>query len=219
MAIVQAQAIFERLTLLPRDRCINTWHFSVASTVPSGAELDDIRTKLSNFYFTATTNLAVARFFSANLISPMTIRYYNMDEPAPRPPIRSDTVIWVPEPSGTSLPSEVAVVMSYRGTPGNMPIKNNRGRIYLGPLREVSGEQSFNDWRPGPGFRQAIQGAGTALIAAGSTGLSAWVVYSPTRKALGLSPVFSLVDDGYVDNAFDTQRRRGLAPTTRDTFT
>jgi hypothetical protein len=40
-----------------------------------------------------------------------------------------------------------------------------------------------------------------------------WVVYSPTDDA------YHEVANGWVDNAWDTQRRRGYKPTSRTTFT
>jgi hypothetical protein len=39
-----------------------------------------------------------------------------------------------------------------------------------------------------------------------------WAIYSPTAN------LHKTITDIWVDDAWDTQRRRGLAPTTRDTF-
>ena len=96
-----------------------------------------------------------------------------------------------------------------------------RGRIYLGPLAAVAADSSTG--RPNTSFVTAIKNAAAAYLASVTTdGTFTWVVHSHTT---GASPGTYdetgnsvTVNQGWVDNAWDTQRRRGMAPTTRSAF-
>jgi hypothetical protein len=125
------------------------------------------------------------------------------------------------------LPRECAAVLSLHGnlvglaedTPGGVagpggdthPAARKRGRIYLGPLNDLGMGAGAN----GPGlnalFRGVATGAAKTLaddIAAALEGLS-WSVWS--RVSHTLAPVLG----GWMDDAFDTQRRRGIGASTR----
>jgi len=70
---------------------------------------------------------------------------------------------------------------------------------------------------------QALADAAAAMedgtVVAGGLSVK-WAVYSPTTDAVDtIDNAFNDVLDGWVDNAFDTQRRRGPAATTRITWT
>jgi len=62
--------------------------------------------------------------------------------------------------------------------------------------------------------------AGTALVAAGGV-TAVWAVFSPTTAGPApwdeatLEAATTWVTQGYIDNAFDTQRRRGTKATAR----
>jgi hypothetical protein len=91
------------------------------------------------------------------------------------------------------------------------PQARKRGRIYLGPFDTT---QLNADGRILPACQTTIRNAAQALLTASDVALDwSWAVYSPTN-ASGV-----IVDNGWVDNEWDTQRRRGRAATTRSTFT
>lgn len=112
--------------------------------------------------------------------------------------------------STASLPDEVALCTSFASVvpPGGRPGRH-RGRIYMGPF--VSG---FNtaDGRPSDILVERLVAATNQLaldlIDAG-VALSVW-----SRVDKATRPVVR----GWVDNAWDTQRRRGVAATGRVTW-
>jgi hypothetical protein len=95
------------------------------------------------------------------------------------------------------------------------PRARDRGRVYIGPL-SASGciSQEATTLRPfvSDNLRNTLIDAGRRL--ANFAGLPAtWVVWS--RKAAAVHNVVALS----VDDAFDTQRRRGERPNVRTTWT
>lgn len=114
--------------------------------------------------------------------------------------------------STTAFPAEVALCLSYRATlqSGVNPARL-KGRLYIGPLNGSIG-LADGDVRPSTGMQQDVARAGNALriagLGAGADNVT-WCVYSPTAGFL--QPVVSC----WVDNAFDTMRRRGAKPLSR----
>lgn len=95
-----------------------------------------------------------------------------------------------------------------------MPQARRRGRIYLGPFGQtVLGTTAVTSDRPLAAAVTAIANAATALATATAGAVVPWVIYSPTNGS------GAVVTDGWVDNAFDTQRRRGVAATSRTLWT
>ena len=139
------------------------------------------------------------------------MKIYNLDDTKPRAPIYEQTdTDAISGLSGTGFPNEVAACLSYHAAKLSGAIQaRRRGRIYLGPLNTSTGSITpTGDSRPNATFRAAVlSAAGYAalqLAAAGAT----WAVYSPTANTAVKIDVFS------IDDAFDTQRRRGMAATT-----
>lgn len=116
-----------------------------------------------------------------------------------------------------NLPPEVAVCLSFHGdltglverSGATRPANRHRGRIFLGPLTTGTvhkiTDTKVAEVRDVP--RQAICDAAGRIIA-GVFGAT-WCVWSRANAAL--YPVVG----GFVDNAFDTQRRRGVKTTLR----
>jgi hypothetical protein len=136
------------------------------------------------------------------------VKIYNMSQPKPRAPIRIDTFS-IAEATGSPLPTEVALCLSYRAPliSGTDP-KNRRGRLYIGPLdtSALSSSATSSDILPNVSLMNALRDAGQRLMNLTSV---LWVIYSPTT-ATDLE-----ITNVHVDNAFDTQRRRGGAPSQR----
>jgi hypothetical protein len=111
--------------------------------------------------------------------------------------------------SSVSAPPELAVVISFQATtqPG-IPQARRRNRIYMGPLGFIAtGGLIPNTQRDA--FKDAAQ---QFLIDANGWANWGWVVYSPTAQTI------AQVNNGWVDNAYDIQRRRGLLSTERVVF-
>lgn len=143
-----------------------------------------------------------------------SIKIYDLADPEPRAPIWDDTFSLSTAPTGDPLPSEVCVCVSFQGTRvSGESQKRRRGRIYLGEL----GYQALGTTgRPAAGCVTAAAAFGLFIAEAADTSTSPdmwrWGVYSRVDE------VFVPFADGWVDNAFDIQRRRGVAPTSRTTF-
>lgn len=116
------------------------------------------------------------------------------------------------ELSASSLPLECAVCVSYSGHPdgGSLPKGRRRGRIYLGPLTITTLSQ-FTDPSVATTFRNEAAAAAAALASSADVD-GAWVVWSRAANAV------TGISEGYIDNEFDTQRRRGNDPTQRTTW-
>lgn len=186
---------------LPEDAVTNTWHFSATLTDVT-SQLAGITTALTNFY------QAVDVYLSTRITNTLNITYYRLDDPSPRTPIGTGTATLTPGTTGI-LPQELALCVSFEGAKSSgVEQAHRRGRIYLGPL---DAGVATSD-RPASAARTAIAAAGSALETAAFAAGTPWVVYSPT---LGSS---TNVTNGWVDDAFDVQRRRGLRPTTRTTW-
>lgn len=129
---------------------------------------------------------------------------------------------------GQELPEEVCACISYNADLTNVPVSESnpspppaiirpqqrrRGRLYFGPLVAQAGGDTNNVYRPTTAFMTDIGLSFAFLadeIASATTGeLAVW-----SRADADLYPVVG----GYVDNAWDIQRRRGPDPSTRITF-
>lgn len=138
----------------------------------------------------------------------------------------------------TGYPSEVAVCISYRsGAEGGVPARRRRGRIYFGPVFAAIGVEGTSQVPQIPStFRdfclQAADDLFERLAGLGST--YRWCVYSrpyegraagsvpgkPWLGAIAARPGATYpITSFWMDNAFDTQRRRGERATTRTTIT
>jgi hypothetical protein len=214
MALLRVQVSLKRTTLLPRDDVVNTFHFQPQLPGPATpADYSGVAALIPPFYNgSGSTFGKVADYLSQLLATGKKheIKVYDMADPKPRG-VRFFDTFTINPPSGTPLPAEVALCLSYQGVNATVPVKNRRGRVYIGPLvkEAVSLSQSGGDVLPNSSFQNALRDAGRVLI---ETDPFHWVVYSPTTLAQ------STIDQCWVDNAFDTQRRRGGRPSARSQF-
>lgn len=141
------------------------------------------------------------------------VTVYDLGTPIPRIPIAIVPFTLGAPSDENMLPSEVASCLSFQALPipGGIQARR-RGRVYIGPFCffALAAGGSNNDARPGPALIEAMINLGQHLMAAPT---AEWSVHST------LSPVLLPVDNGWVDNAFDTQRRRGVDPSARNAFT
>lgn len=182
------------------DRPTNTFHFDVTTLAEP---YSDIATALEAFYENIWPG-----FPSLMADSGHSITMYNMTDPTPRAPVWESTFTstgW--GATGDPLPSEVALCLSFQGARvSGQAQARRRGRVYLGPYNTASNSSG----RPGSGYiNAACEGAATFLTASDAAVDWTWVVYSTVDDEL--VPIVS----GWVDNAWDIQRRRGLAATSR----
>jgi hypothetical protein len=217
-ALVQVR--FARDNGLPEDVVINTFHFeSAAGTLVTNLEAQAFAGRVSDFYLnTYAPSTVPVRTYISNVLANVghEIRVYDMGLPKPRAPIYTQALAMTT--GGSALPSEVAICLSYRAPLiSGVPPARRRGRIYIGPLgtgTNVLGVTDISDVRPQPTMQNTlVDSALGALATPGTSG--PWVVASQPDP---LGPyTLSTITHLWVDNAFDTQRRRGAKPTSRVT--
>lgn len=212
MAFYRVVADFPSVTGLPEDVCVNTWHFSI--TNPSQVDFDEIADALRDFYTGGAAGNSVQNLLSDLIVgNQCELTMYALADPVPRVPVASYSNT-LAIPAATSLPREVALCLSYQALAiSGIPQARRRGRIFLGPLNATAGEEANGDFRPTAQARGIVADAATRLQSASDlAGNWSWVVFS---DVLGITQSPQFVEDGWVDDSFDTQRRRGRATTTR----
>jgi len=108
---------------------------------------------------------------------------------------------------GTVGATEVAVCLSYATVDDpEVSTGRRRGRIYVGPLAA----SNVTGARPSSGVIDAVLDLGEALASIGTADLTTWHMFSRTDN------VAVKIESIWCDDAWDTQRRRGLAPTMRE---
>lgn len=219
MGYARALVEIPRDTTLPADIAINTFHFLTPGDVASSGA--DISTALETFY------LAVDAYLSANVGTSWSLKVYDLEDASPRVPVFEDTMGPFTPGVGQGLPEEVAVCLSYEAAAvSGQNQARRRGRIYLGPL---DADLAVNT----VAGRTTVASAAMTAIASAASGLAGgnpltdpiWCVFSPTTagpapwSAGVLSTAFYAIASGYIDDQFDTQRRRESPPTARTTWT
>jgi len=177
---------------LPENDCVNTLHFEINGPDTVEGVCDEV----------AGAYVAQAGIFSG-AISSMTIKAYEEGLNPAGPGFSKDYPF---VGAGSASVAEVALCLSYAAVDdpeGSSP--RRRGRIFLGPL---SGAQLSNE-RPPAAFQDSALAFGQALASAGTAGNTTWLMYS--QRDLTYAKIESI----WVDDAWDIQRRRGLAPTAR----
>lgn len=187
---------------IPEDSSVNTFHVDcdLGSYDPN-----DFVPIFKGFYDTFYGRLANTVAQNGH-----SLKIYDMTDPEPRAPIVDALWNLAGAPGGTPMPSEVALCLSFQAArESGLPQARRRGRVYLGPF----GTAANNNGRPSTDCINDVAAAGQYLLDASLLATEwTWAVYSQVDNAL----VF--VINGWVDNAWDTQRRRGVTPTARTTF-
>lgn len=203
MAIIRAQVILKTADAIPENFVSNSWCFRLDASAGSGAVLTPI---LKAFY-----DSLVSYYSPVITQNGHEIKYSLLPGVMPNYPYDTDVFNLGAAPAGGKLPDELAVVLSFQGLKAaGAPQARRRGRLYIGPLDTAAA----TDNRPATAFLTAMGNAATTLKAAVTAvgGTAAWCIWSVADQAE------VVIDNGWIDNAFDVQRRRGVLPTSRTTF-
>lgn len=184
------------------DAMVNTFSFSAVDDT----DLPDIATALETRYqaLTGVFNEQVRE--TGHLI-----KMYDRADPVPRAPRFEDTFNLSSNPVGSPAPPELALCVSFQASPfSGIPQARRRGRVYLGFFDvAVIGTTG----RPSSTLNTAAVAFGQGLLDASQAAPDwEWVVWSTTNGA----PY--IITNGWVDDEFDIQRRRGRLPTGRSLF-
>lgn len=220
---------------LPADSVVNTWAFRHLDDALLLTDTTAIDSRLSAFYS------AIGAHFSSQCdLSAVRLKIYDYTDPFPRVPVY-DEVMTVTGAHGANMdfPPEVAVCLSFRAAiASGTNMARNRGRVYLGPLQSTSTTD----------YQAVLTTTVDAIALAAKTEIldenddTEWCIYSyythhnipvgskpgdgngpgldgsyPESEIL-LADSFQLVSALWVDNAWDTQRRRGTKATYRKTY-
>ena len=177
-----------------------------------------LRDLIRDFYILpppVSPGVAIANYLSSELtLATSHIKGYNLADTKPRTPL-FDFIVDLTAPGQPSAspahPSEVAVVTSWAATPvTGVKASRMRGRNYIGPLRANTTSGNAPN-KPNVDFLDTIRGASKQFAQAAEASTSYnFIIFSripPTRQ--------SVVTRGFVDNAWDTQRRRGYRADSR----
>lgn len=226
VGVYRVQVVLQGKSLLPRDRFINVWHFAnpVHPSAVTDADWATLRDELRDFYMTPTAAAGggIAGFLGGHLTISLTdhhLRIYDLAQAKPRTPRILPLNLSLPT-AATKLPAELAVCCSFfagSNTPGR------RGRVYLGPFNNTAlNTGGEHDALVAESLRTGAWQAFVRLVNA--PGLLTPVLYKPAKPqrvtkggtTLAAEPAsYELITGGFVDNAFDIQRRRGLRATLR----
>lgn len=225
---VHTQVILHKKSSIPADIVVNSWNWRCgvsgsAGDDPNATVLTDIASRISTFYGD------IAAFLGSSIktgTGAVELRHYNvhdhLDGSLVGPPFATDAFNLIAVGTN-SLPDELSIVVSYQagvsGIPefgpgrATRPRARRRGRLFLGPIAQgsLSEDSTTHEVFVSSTYRSSIAtSAGTALK--GTTNGTTSAVWSRTDAEM------HDVLTGWVDNAFDIQRRRGQLSTARSTF-
>lgn len=215
LARVSAQVILRTNDNIPANYVTNTYHFlmdyATVDPTPGADDLEGITDQVNNALVDLYNDLQ--NIWGGLLQTGHRIKYVNIDEPAPQYPYQEELFDLGSITASQFLPNEVCIVSSFEADQvAGINQATRRGRVFLGPLAIGA---LPNGGRVSPATQSLIATSFDTFSGkqdtAGFTGWQ-WMVYSRKRDEM------ARVTNGHVDNAFDTQRRRGLESSVRTTW-
>lgn len=214
IALVQVRLPYR--TLRPRDVSIMSWWFTDNGTpgVSSEAQRTEMKAAVLQWWKSPVSGTDTPQGYISSAVDRAlaVLRVYSLTTGGGLQFHEEAAMNLDPWPSGTNqwpLGAETACVLTAVGD-GTDPIRNRRGRIYIGPLTAACMTTTLSETQlPGfySGFINLLAAQSTQMVSRGVSAPCRWAVYS---RSMGKAyPVLS----GRVNNEVDTQRRRGLNPT------
>lgn len=210
----RAQVTLPYVTGLPRDVAINTFTFAIEDTLAGAPEVTDAIVSFYNLIQDPgpTTNV-LSDYLSAYIdrsTDACTIEYYDWEAPLGSSAVTTAQFTLLPTPEDASLPFEVAVCTSFVAQTAPGPVARRRGRVYIGPLT-VGATSALDDQpaRVDDALQRVLVAATQSLTDTDGVDLAIWSRVDEAAK---------LVTGGWVDNEFDTQRRRQVEASSRLTW-
>lgn len=221
MSFIRVQATIPHATGLPEDAVTNSFAIRPAGANTRQQAADAFHTELIAFYTAVKANLS-AQYGWANIQT----EFVDLLDDKPRLPFSTQTgSVGSFVSTLFDLPAEVAICCTLTATinSGDNP-RRRRGRFYLGPLQNGSADLPLVP-------ASLVSTVATALGALIVNPTYTMCVYSrythhgvpvgenikdyPDEIPDALPSSFSDVSAGWVDNAWDTVRRRGVKATSR----
>lgn len=229
-------------TEMPRDVAVNRFWCSTINPIEDRDTLaDDMEARFLSFYNDVADGADnPIAYHLSTIINRATdvcaLKFYDLAAPAGSPPFRTTAfTLGAANATGFNLPEQLALCISYWGSGESVaiddlsvanviPLRNRRGRVYIGPLRSETGSSgSGSFFRPTDTALNDLMCAAKAVSDAntgfnvGAGGGGGWVVASGVAQQ-GHPGYGTVIDNGWVDNRYDTQRRRDVDATARVTW-
>lgn len=197
------QVSLQTKSLLTKDRVVNT--FAVKNLGTYG-DYTGLQIPIVNFYKAMDDMMG-----SSLTLGGHTLKVYELSAPEPRPPVHEATFSVDSISPGGTMPNEVALVSSFSAAPlAGVSQARRRGRIFFGPLSSTTGVVAADGYvRPTTTAMNNLVDRFETMVIALET--QQWPLHVWSRANSTLYPVVS----GWVNNEFDTQRRRGPEETSR----
>jgi hypothetical protein len=183
---------------LPRDYFVNTLYFhhlDSGGTLPT--DLPALAGQVLDCYQAMITAAATAQ-------RELRCRVYDVGGAPPHPPL-AEVVRNAGTFPATGFPREIALCLSFKNN--GQPARRRRGRIYVPLPLFITGNAAIGN-RPTSSQRDRLIALADAFAAAGGADVS-WRVRSQVDQ-----DDFQ-VDSAWVDDEWDTQRRRGQRASAR----
>lgn len=203
MALIQVQVVLKTAPGIPADNITNTWCIDDDEDPANWTVFAGL---LETFY--DTIRLRMSSWVNQNNHE---IKMYRVSDPEPRAPVFSDTFNMTGAPTGAMLPPECAAVISFQAAAvSGIPQARRRGRVYIGALNtSVIGTDGL---LTSTCYLALVNAAKVILDASQASTTWKWAVYSRVNGS------GAPVDNGWVNNEVDTQRRRSRSATVRSIF-
>lgn len=212
MPVTEVKVTFESVTALPEDRFVNVFHFDGV-----GAGLAELGF-FQDFYNTPAggSSVSVGGFMSPEISRAPAVHqidFYDLSGATPRLPYAGSFFSLDAPINAAGLPAEVSACVSWKaGAITGVNPQRLRGRNYIGPLN-LDAATTTEPVRLDLSFQTSLANAAIQLV----NDLDPAFPLGVYSRAGG-APVIRPIVAGYVDNAFDTIRKRGPETTSRITF-
>jgi hypothetical protein len=220
----RVQVVFASKSGLARDAIANTFHFHAPTL--SDAVVGEIANALHTFYAVSpeTGVKPISEWLSSHIDTsvPALVKCYDLGDPVlhdaeghvtqSRPLHEGSFSLPANTQAVGPLPNEVAITLSYWA---DRNVKRHRGRIYIGTLdrQAMTAGGDTAETRVNAACHFSIASAASVLAQTTTASGARWGVFSTTDNLLRYP-----IGGGWVDDAFDTVRKRGLRPSYRRTF-
>lgn len=215
MPIYRAQVILPFFSGIPEDVIVNQFHFD-ATPDDLALVASEIYPALEDFYQTAYGTVATNR---VNYVDWARVycKVFNLSDPTPRIPYVSPFFVFSAGTNASTIPTEVAAVLSFNAeAESGVRFQRLYNRIYLGAMAPGFMTASAADEFPrlSSAFVGQVVTAAQNLLAAGEASGAEWAQVSDATGTLIARPIVG----GWMDNSPDTQRRRSVLPTLRNSW-
>lgn len=213
MVAVQVRCTLKAANGLAEDDCVNT--FAIDWPVV-GQNNEDIVDMFHGFYSEdpAPLTIPVDNYINNSILRTdgLEVSLVASPQTPPNAPYYETRRTLGAAGSTTSLPQEVALCSSIRGPFGfdsDPGASRQRGRVYIGPLAANAANTTAGVARPTDAFVDVLATATAQLAARLELAGGSLRIWSRADNG------FHVVVGGWVDDEFDTQRRRGRKRTER----